>query len=298
MPAASNLLKTLGKKPAPDSVGDQAVQVFDVQPPENPVMDLSTEVEDVDSDDVVEVIEDLDEVPIMHGLRRPRRLPGRRPTAAEREPWLQLIERLMGRGVLRPYHMAQLTGVRVQTCTAWMEEIRERWGLAQTSLTQIRRVHELDARAAEIGRVALETALKTTDAKARGTLLRTALEADARRAALAGLDKKTIEHHHQHSGKVEKRTTIALETSLGLAPGALEQIGRVASLQLTDAARARLAQEQAADVVDVEFEPSEPYGDTQAPAAVSVSPAAPRAPSKPRPKAGRPSGGSSPTTKR
>ena len=253
--------------------------------------------------EVLDVLENVEELPIMHGLRRPPPLPARRPTTAERQPWIMLMERLMARGVLRPYHMSQITGIRPETCGVWMEEIRERWGLAQTAVDQLRRVAELYGEATEIGRIALEAALTSKDSKGKGALLNVALKAGERRAALAGLDaKKTIEHHH--TGTVEKRTTARVELDLGLTPGALAEIGQAAARQLTVAARSKMLE---AEVLEAEFvESPAPVaapapvqapagGDKLSPAVPAVSPvSAPR----PRPKGARSAGGSSPTTSR
>jgi hypothetical protein len=256
-------------------------------------------------DGVMALLEDVEELPIMHGLRRPPPLSPGRPTTAEREPWLLLIERLMARGVLRPHHMSQITGLAWKTCAAWMEEIRQRWALSQTTADQMVRTAELYGTAMEVGRVALEAALKATDGKSKGTLLNVVLKAGERASALAGLDaKKTIEHHH--SGTVEKRTTARVELDLGLGPGALAEIGQAAARQLTVAARSKMLE---AEVLEGEFVESPApvaapapspvqapaVGDKLSPVAPAVSPVAA---SRPRPKGARSAGGSSPTTSR
>ena len=300
MPAASTFLR-LKRNPAqgPAFVIPDPVPVDSITPD---LPEISEEIPE--SDEAPELPEGIEELPIMHGLRRPQRLPVGRPTNAEREPWLLFMERLMARGVLRPYHMSQLTGVKPNTCATWMAEIRQRWGLANTTADQLRRVAELLGETAEIGRIALESALQAKDGKSRGALLNVALKAGERRAALAGMDaKKVIEHHH--TGKVERRTTNAVEISLGLSPGALAQIGQAAARQLTDAARSKMLESEVLDAEFTESPPPEPVpvqvpavGDKPTSKTAGVSPVAPAAPAgRPRPKA-RPAGGSSSTTRR
>ncbi len=281
MAGALTFLKTLGKKRGIDPIV-LAEMTAPVVPTVSDVSDLAEDLE------FVEQLPNAAELPIMYGLQLPPALATGRPTTQERERWIQVFERLMGRGVLRPYHMSQITGVNWRRCAIWMDEIREKWGMSQTSVERMRRVHDLHQEAEEIARIALESALATKDPKARSTLLKVALQAGERRAALAGFDRKTIEHHH--TGKVEKRTTLALETELQLPAGALAQIGQAAAVQLTHAARARIVE---ADVVDAEF------AEVQAPESGAPPEAAsPAAPARPKPKGASSGGGSSPNSRR
>lgn len=171
--------------------------------------------------------------PLLNGLIIPERLPRGRPEPSAIEPWIELVEALMARGVSTPSQMRGLLGVGYKTAERWMATIRERWsaGLAdeRVNLRRERLYREADS----VAEVAWMDAMQAESVQERVASLKVVLEANKRKASLCGLDKMEIKLESNVKQQVNVDVVASVETSFGLAPGALEKIGRDAALLLS-----------------------------------------------------------------
>ena len=171
--------------------------------------------------------------PLLSGLVIPERLPRGRSEATAIEPWIELVEALMARGVSTPSQMRGVLGVGYKTAERWMNTIKEKWsaGLAdnRVNLRRERLYREADS----VAEVAWMDAMQAETVQERTMSLKVVLEANKRKASLCGLDKMEIKLESNVKQQVSVDVVASVETSFGLAPGALEKIGRDAALLLS-----------------------------------------------------------------
>ena len=181
----------------------------------------------------------------LDGLHLPAAIVGRgRPPAHLVEQWQEVVEQIMGRGVSSSTMMARLIGVTQPTAARWMKAVRRKWaeGMSKGGLNWRREAlyHEAN----EIAKLAWASALGTNNEVHRAKFMELVLKANDRKGRLCGLDNMRVEVLN----KIESTTVIdvvhQVEASFELPAGALEALGKAASLALTDAARARLAEER------------------------------------------------------
>jgi len=171
--------------------------------------------------------------PILAGLYVPPKLGPGKPRQEALEPWLELVAQLMSRGVNTPSKLRRLLGVHFRTAKNWMAIVHERWALGLSDdLVNIRR-ESLYNEADEVARAAWTTAMSAETPSEKASLYKVMLMANARKAALTGLDTLEV----RVNKRVETHTTVQLvqrvETEHGLAPGALEALGRSAARLLS-----------------------------------------------------------------
>ena len=171
--------------------------------------------------------------PLLQGLYIPPKLKPGKPKPEEVEQWIELTSQLMSRGVDTPSKIRRLLGVHFRTARNWLTEVKARWGRGLSDeLLNVRRealYHEAD----EVARAAWRTAMTAETASEKASLYKVLLMANQRKASLTGLDDVTVRIHKQ----VEQHTTVQLvarvEADHGLAPGALEALGRSAARLLS-----------------------------------------------------------------
>ena len=171
---------------------------------------------------------------LLTGLDVPEPLGRGRPDPEKVEPWLELTEQLMGRGVYTPGQLQRVLGVGYKTANRWLTTVRKRWSASLTRERQDWRREKLYNEAEAVARAAWLDALTTAQtASEKASLYKVVLMANQRKAALTGLDSFEV--------RVEARVTShqlidvvsRVEQEHGLAPGALEAIGRDAAQLLS-----------------------------------------------------------------
>lgn len=171
---------------------------------------------------------------ILAGVELPPRVHGR-PTTEHQARWLEVVEVLMARGCNTAYQLRDLTGVRYETAQRWMKEIRHKWANEMNLDVLHGRREGLYREADQVARIAWIDALACSDDNANGKVgfLKLVIEANKRKAALCGFDDLEI----RVSGEIRHRPATdvvqKVEQDLKLAPGALETIGKRASLLLS-----------------------------------------------------------------
>lgn len=172
--------------------------------------------------------------PLLHGLHVPPRLGPGKPDPELREAWLELVNQLMSRGCDTPHQIRKVLGIQFKTAKNWIGEVQSRWakGLSD-ELINVRR-ESLYCEADAVAREAWETALTVAEtASEKAALFKVILMANQRKAALTGLDAIEV----RVNKTIEQRTTLELvqrvEEEHGLAPGALEALGRSAAKLLS-----------------------------------------------------------------
>ena len=170
---------------------------------------------------------------ILAGIELPPPLPKGRPKPEDVEPWLAVVETLMGRGVATPYAMKKALGVSYRTAKNWMDAVRERWANGLTDERMNWRRESLYAEADEIARAAWVNALAAETPTEKAGLFKVVLMANQRKAALTGLDRVEV----KIDAKIDQTNVInvvqRVEADFGLAPGALEAIGKQAAQLLS-----------------------------------------------------------------
>ena len=173
----------------------------------------------------------------MLGLDLPPPLGRGKPRPEVVEPWLELVEELMGRGVRTPTELKKLVGVSHKTAARWMGEIQKRWTRGLTDDRINWRRETLYGEADSVARAAWADAMAAdVTPSQRAALYKIVLLANQRKASLTGLDvmevrvKKEVRHH------TIVDMVARVETEHGLAPGALGAIGRQAAKALSGGA--------------------------------------------------------------
>lgn len=185
---------------------------------------------------------------LMVGLELPPALSRGKPKPEELEPWLALVEELMGRGVRTPSELRKILGVGYRTAKNWMEEIQSRWssGLSDDLINWRRET--LYSEADAIARAAWVESRVAETSSEKASLFKVVLMANQRKAALTGLDGIDIKIRKEVSHTTMVDLVARVETEHGLAPGALEAIGRNAARALSGGT----LELSGGDVVDVE----------------------------------------------
>jgi hypothetical protein len=172
---------------------------------------------------------------LMVGLELPPALGRGKPKAEELEPWLGLVEELMGRGVRTPSELRKLLGVGYRTAQNWMAEVRKRWSTGLSDDLINWRRETLYSEADAIARAAwVESRLADTPSE-KASLFKVVLMANQRKASLTGLDGIEIKIKKEVTTTTMVDLVARVETQHGLAPGALEAIGRNAAKALSGA---------------------------------------------------------------
>jgi hypothetical protein len=190
----------------------------------------------------------------MTGLHLPARLGRGKAKPELRAQWIELVATLMARGVKTPSHLRRLLGLNFRTAKNWMDEVEALWARGVSDeLLNVRR-ESLYNEADEVAKEAWRAAMVAETASAKASLLKVLLMANQRKASLTGLDSIEV----RVNKRVEQHTTVELvarvEQDHGLAPGALEALGRSAARLLSAPAeepRALLARPAEPLVVDV-----------------------------------------------
>jgi hypothetical protein len=178
----------------------------------------------------------------MVGLELPPALGRGKPAKEALEPWMALVEELMGRGVRTPSELRKILGVGYRTANNWMAAVRKRWtsGLSDDLINWRRET--LYGEADAVARAAwVESRLADTPSE-KASLFKVVLMANQRKAALTGLDGLEIKIKKEITQTTMVDLVARVETQHNLAPGALEAIGRNAARALsgglvTDATR-------------------------------------------------------------
>ena len=171
--------------------------------------------------------------PLLQGLYVPPRMKPGKVDPELREAWLELVNQLMARGCDTPHKIRKLLGVHWRTASNWISEVQGRWarGLSD-ELINVRR-EALYCEADEVAKAAWRTAAEAETASERAGLFKVILMANQRKAALTGLDAIEV----RVNKTIEQRTTVELVQRVaqehGLAPGALEALGRPAAKLLS-----------------------------------------------------------------
>lgn len=173
--------------------------------------------------------------PMMRGINLPPRLAaGGKPKPHEVEPWYEVVETLMGRGIQSTHRIAKLTGVAYASAKRWMGVVEARWaeGLDRERLNIRREVlySEADGIAAQAFKDALDM---THEPKERAAFMRVVLEANRRKAALNGLDSQTLQVVSNRTVNANVNIVAKVEADMGLKSGALGNIGRDAAILLS-----------------------------------------------------------------
>jgi len=184
---------------------------------------------------------------VLDGLGLPETRPGRAGGRLRQdvlEEWLAVTEQIMGRGVDSPSKLAKLLDVSPGTARRWIEKIKARWAAGMDRGNLNWRREALYREADEVSRLAWASALATPNESVRSRYLDTVLKANDRKARLCGIDNMRIEVH-QTTNVINAIDVVAkVEQNFALPPGALAELGKAASLALTEAARGRLAAER------------------------------------------------------
>ena len=170
---------------------------------------------------------------LMSGLELPPPLGRGKPKPEDLEPWLALVGELMGRGVRTPSELRKLIGVGYRTAKNWMDEVQSRWTAGLTDDLVNWRRESLYSEADAIARAAwLESRVAETPSE-KASLFKVVLMANQRKASLTGLDGIEVKIRKEVTTTAMVDLVARVETEHGLAPGALEQIGRQAALALS-----------------------------------------------------------------
>ena len=172
---------------------------------------------------------------LMTGLELPPALGRGKPKPEELEPWLHLVEELRGRSVRTPSELRKLLGVGYRTARNWMDEVQRRWssGLSDDLINWRR--ESLYSEADAIARAAwVESRVAETPSE-KASLFKVVLMANQRKASLTGLDGIDIKIKKEVVATTMVDLVARVETQHGLAPGALEAIGRNAARALSGA---------------------------------------------------------------
>jgi len=182
---------------------------------------------------------------LMQGVTVPERLGPRNMHAAAKAQWADVVEVLMSRGVRSPAQLGKLLGIGATAAKGHMARVADRWqaGLDQERLNWRR--ESLYGEADAVAMVAFGEALdQTLDPKARATFLRVVIEANRRKAALCGLDSKTLTI--TATSQVDHNINIVakVEEEMGIPSGALADIGRSAAMLMSGQQLAHLPETQ------------------------------------------------------
>ena len=171
--------------------------------------------------------------PLLRGIELPPALPRGRPRAEDVEPWLDIVGQLLSRGVSSPSQLRNVLGIGYRTAERWITEVRKRWAAGLTDERVNWRRETLYHEADEVARYAWRQTAAAATATEKASLMKVVLMANARKASLTGLD--TMEIKVRQDVRVETTIDVVarVETDLGLAPGALESIGRQAAVLLS-----------------------------------------------------------------
>jgi len=199
---------------------------------------------------------DLDQH-VLSGLELPphRSTTGRWPDAL-REQWLEIVEVLLGRGVDSPARMSRLTRITPATCAKLIDEVKTRWAKGVSARELNWRREGLYREADEVARHAWDSAEECRiagDHKEQGQMLKIVLASNARKAKLIGADTMAVQIRAEVTAIAGVDIVAQVEADYGLAAGALEKLGRHASVMFSEAAKKRL-DEVEDDALDVDFE--------------------------------------------
>lgn len=175
--------------------------------------------------------------PALQGLHVPPRLKRGKPDPELREAWLELVSQLMARGIDTPSALRRILGLPFSTAKGWIAKVKARWARGLSDEVVNTRRESLYSEAHAVAQAAWVTAMTAETASERASCYKVILMANQRKAALTGLDAIEI----RVNKTIEQHTTVELvqrvEQEHGLAPGALEALGRSAAKLLSAPAR-------------------------------------------------------------
>ena len=170
---------------------------------------------------------------MLAGLVLPEKLPRGRPSPDDVAPWLEVVGELLSRGVKTPGELKRLLGIGHRTAERWLEMVHAQWAASLDDERVNYRREALYREADAVARVAWSDALNADTAQARSVSLKLVIEANKRKASLTGLDRLEVKIDSRIEQQINVDVVASVEADFGLAPGALEQIGRDASLLLS-----------------------------------------------------------------
>jgi len=157
----------------------------------------------------------------------------------------------MSRGVRTPTELRNLLNVGYKTAEGWMQTVRDNWSKSLSDERVNWRREKLYQEADEVARVAWLDAMVAETSSERNMCLKIVIEANKRKASLCGLDKLEL----KLDARVETHQTIdvvaSVEADFGLAPGALESIGREAAILLSKPAE-NVIEAEADEILQIE----------------------------------------------
>ena len=170
---------------------------------------------------------------LMSGLETPSPLGRGKPSPEALEPWLALVEELMGRGVRTPSQLRKCLGIGYKTAENWLKTVQVRWrdGLTDDRINWRR--ESLYSEADQVARAAWAETMTANTPTEKASLLKIVLLANQRKAALTGLEGLEIKIRKEITTHTTVDLVARVETEHGLAPGALESIGRQAAKALS-----------------------------------------------------------------
>lgn len=185
---------------------------------------------------------------LLDGLTIPEKMKRGRPNNGVAEAWLELVETIMGRGITSPYRLSLLLDVPYATADGWIKRIHKKWGDGLGTQELNWRREELYREADNVAQMAWAAALTAEIPKDRAEALGMILKANARKAKLCGLDTIKVSVKTETTVKATIDVVASVEQRFALAPGALAELGRQASILFST--RALTTDD---DVVDAEL---------------------------------------------
>lgn len=202
-------------------------------------------------------LRDLDRY-LLDGIVLPPKFGVGRWPAELRAQWHDAVEILLGRGVESPRRMAKITGLTDPTCKRLIEDVKERWAKGVTASDLNWRREALYREAEEVSRSAwdaITTARSEGNLREQGAMLKVVLASNARKAKLIGADTMAVQIRQEITATIGIDIVAQVEADYGLAAGALERLGKQASVMFSEASKLAIeAQEE--DTIDVDFEVS------------------------------------------
>lgn len=199
-------------------------------------------------------VRDLDRY-LLDGIILPQKFRKGRWPAALREEWHEVVEILLGRGVDSAARMARITGLTRKACSTLIDDVKKRWAAGIRASDLNWRREALYREADEVARAAWDavtTARAEGNLKEQGAMLKVVLASNARKAKLIGADTMAVQIRQEISATLNVDIVAQVEADFGLATGALEKLGRSASVLFSEASKQRIEAEQE-EALDVDF---------------------------------------------
>jgi hypothetical protein len=185
---------------------------------------------------------------LMRGIRLPARLK-RGPNPPERvQEWVDVVGELYGRGVKTPWEIHKLLGVPYSSAKGWWTRVQEQWSTGMSDQLVNHRRESLYSEADAVSRQAWLEAMQAETPSEKASLFKVILMANQRKASLTGLDALEIKINKTITSRSTLELVASVEAKHGLAPGALEQLGRSAAILMSPGG----ALPEPVEIIDVE----------------------------------------------